>query len=261
MESHQASDPKTEIAHAAKCASVFLSGYRGPEKEQIPFVLLSVLAEETAARIDEGVPLENVTFDAQELAVLCREAAPIKGPAKGKESTWVSKNWKELEKLLLETETFLASLAQEEGIKHLPRLDKQQSRGGPRQRSQYRLLARPLPEVSHETRYKVPFGGLRYAIERRRKVPWTDAVALRQPSLQNHSTGGPSDAHGLVSSRLASPLAPSDPQGFRSHGSGLLRGPVWIVDACTWIFLVLRASVQRERLACGGIALSVAALQ
>lgn len=172
MESHQDFDPKTEISCAAECVSVFLNRYRGPEKEKIPFVLLSILAQETAARIDAGVPPESVTFDAQELAALCRAAAPIKGPAEGKESTWVSKNWKELEKLLLETETFLVNLAREKGLR-LPRLDKQRSRGGSGQRSQYRLLARPLPEVSHETRYKVPFGGLRYTIERRRKVPWT----------------------------------------------------------------------------------------
>ncbi len=173
MEPHQDSDSKTEISRAAECVSVFLSGYRGPEKEQIPFVLLSALAKETAARIDECVPLERVTFDAQELAKLCREAAAIQGPKKGKESSWVSKNWAALERLLLETETSLVSLAREKGFQHLPRLDKQQSKGGSGQRSQYRLLARLLPEASHETRYKVPFGGLRYTIERRRKVPWT----------------------------------------------------------------------------------------
>jgi len=148
MESHQDYDLKTEISRAAECVSVFLSGYRGPEKEQIPFVLLSALAEETAARIDAGVPLESVTFDAQELAALCRAAAPIKGPAEGKESSWVSKNWAVLERLLLETEISLVSLAREKGFQHLPRLDKQRSRGGSGQRSQYRLLARPLPEAS-----------------------------------------------------------------------------------------------------------------
>jgi hypothetical protein len=161
-----------EIQQACACALAFLNTYRGPEKDQIPFQILLALAKESDDRLEAGVPPEKVTFDAIELTNLVRNVAVVEGPPAGKESTWVTKHWNKLDKQLAETEELWVAFARDQGFRALPVLHKQQSRGGPGRRSQYRLLARALPIEADAARFSVPYRGLRYQVERRKRIPW-----------------------------------------------------------------------------------------
>lgn len=127
---HEIAGPAANTLQAAQCALAFLQDYRGPEKDQIPFQILKALAETTAERLRAGVRPDNVRLDARELTEFTLNAAPVRGPAAGKENVWISKYWKKLEQLLEETRGTQEEVARRERIGFTPALHKDQSKGG-----------------------------------------------------------------------------------------------------------------------------------
>lgn len=120
-------------------------------------------------------------FDAEELTRLTREAGAVDGPGSGRENAWATQHWKKLARLLEETREGLEETARREGFAFLPVLDKEQSRGGARQRSYYRLAAQPISTSETPKTFEVPDGGLRYRSERRQRVPWLGRLYVGVP--------------------------------------------------------------------------------
>lgn len=178
---HESAGPEADILQAAQCALAFLQDYRGPEKDQVPFQIFKALAVTTAERLREGVTLENVRFDAKELTEITLKAAPVHGPAAGKESVWISKHWKKLELLLEETGEEQEEAARRQGAVFIPALRKDQSKGGANLRSYYRIEARNLPTRSQGKERPLPAGGLRYHAERRKRIPWLGRLYIGTP--------------------------------------------------------------------------------
>lgn len=178
---HEIAGPAADIVQAAQCALAFLQDYRGPERDQIPFQILKALAETTDKLLHDGVPLENVQLDARELTEITLKAAHVRGPAAGKESVWISKHWRKLERLLDETRESQEEVARREGVGFIPALRKDQSKGGANLRSYYRFEARPLSVRSPVKEFAVPAGGLRYQAERRKRIPWLGRLYIGAP--------------------------------------------------------------------------------
>ena len=57
--------PAADILQAAQCALAFLQDFTGPEKEQIPFLILAALAQESARLLDAGVAGDAVKLDSR----------------------------------------------------------------------------------------------------------------------------------------------------------------------------------------------------
>ncbi len=157
---------------ATKCAISFIEDYDGPERELLPFHLFHALVELTKEQLEAGVPPDEVKFDAKELTARTVVIGYTKQPKKNAETKWVSSNWKRLTEFLSETHEEIQRIARANNFTCLPKLAKDESKGGRAQRSYYRLESTHLPDKEMTKDYPIPGGGLRYRPEIRRKIPW-----------------------------------------------------------------------------------------
>ena len=181
MEAEQMGESASEVLQAVHCAQSFLRDFDGPQKEQIPLQIFAALVALFEQHLRDGVDVEKVKFDSKELTKSAREVAVLKGPPEGKESSWINKHWSKLDRLLDDFQEELEKTARSQGLSFIPSAQKDQSRGGARHRSYYRLTARPVSASREVVEYEIPPGGIRYASERRRRTPWLARLYIGVP--------------------------------------------------------------------------------
>lgn len=158
------------LRHSAQCVLDLydeLVELKDPRKDQRAMSLFRAVATLSLELAQPGMKLQDIRFTPRELFKKAIELGFTKESIKETPSDWVRKNWKTLEKEIIDRTGHLQDLSQRKKLEYFPWIAKEESIGGQGRHSYYYLVSKPLNEAEKiESKfYDIPAGGVHYVPE------------------------------------------------------------------------------------------------